>query len=93
MQDLLLGVEAVCHDAAFEVGRSAGQGRKARGDGAARAALGCGEGLSPFGEQLVYQLLHGGRFVADDVVGNDPAQRFELPFDLLRYAFSLDLVG
>ena len=41
----------------------------------------------------MYQFLHGGRFVPDDVVGDDFPQCLELPFDLLRNAFALDLIG
>lgn len=92
-QDVVFRGVAVRNYAAEEIGRSARHGRETRRDAASGTAFGRGEGQPALGEQLVHQFLHGGRFVPDDVVGDDFPQCLELPFDLLRDAFALDLIG
>ncbi len=92
-QDVDFGFVAVTYHAAQKIGRGAGHGREACRDGAARAALGRGEGLAPLGQAVVDQLLDGGCFESDDVFGDQRAERRELLFDLLRDALALDFVG
>lgn len=92
-QDIVFRGVAVRNYAAEEIGRSTRHGRETCRDVASGAAFRRGEGQPALGEQLVYQFLHGGRFVPDDVVGDDFPQCLELPFDLLRNAFALDLIG
>ena len=55
--EVLLGIEAVSHYAAFEIGRGARHGREACGDGTARAAFCRGEGLDAVGQESVHPLL------------------------------------
>ena len=82
-QDIVFRGVAVRNYAAEEIGRSTRHGRETCRDVASGAAFRRGEGQPALGEQLVYQFLHGGRFVPDDVVGDDFPQCLELPFETL----------
>ena len=55
--EVLLGIEAVSHYAAFEIGRGTRHGREACRDGTARAAFRRGKGLDAVGQEFMHPLL------------------------------------
>lgn len=92
-QQVVFRLDGVADHAASEVGRGAGHGCEPGGDGASRTAFGRGERQVALREQVVDDRLDRGRFVAEDIFGNDRAQLFELRFDFVRHLFAFDLVG
>lgn len=93
-QHVALGLVAVCDGTEQEVCRGAGHGGEARGYGAARAALGCGEGEPALDEQVVHQALHRGVLKADDVLRYDVVEAVEERVDgLARGVGILHVVG
>ena len=92
-QQVVFRLDGVADHAAPEVGRGAGHGCEPGGDGASRTAFGRGERQVALREQVVDDRLDRGRFVAEDIFGNDRAQLFELRFDFVRHLFAFDLVG